>query len=686
MKTSVTWLNDYLDPPLSADLQADLLTAAGFPFDGGDVAENGEPWQEIETTSNRGDCLCHLGLAREAALLGGSNLVIPDHDLPVGGTPVDERISVRNTMAERCPRYTARVIEGVEVKESPEWLRRRLESIGLVPRNNLVDATNFVLFEYGQPTHVFDLDRLEGGEIVVRGARAGETLLPIGEGATEIELDTDDLVIADGSRPIALAGVKGGAPTAVEAGTTRIVIEAATFDPVTVRNTSRRHQIDSDSSYRFERGVHPADIDDAAARLAALILEIAGGRLCEGVVSDGAEIEPPRRVPLRPSRCCSILGIDIPEHEVERLLTGLQLSPTRVGDAFMCEIPPRRLDLEREVDLIEEIARTHGLDRLPVQETIRIRSVPPRPVDQAVSGLRGLLVGLGFHETVTHTLVGRDAAAPFIASGRRTLDVDDERAAAEPTLRPSVVPSLLRVARHNHDLGNGDLRLFEIASTFDRGSEAHHERRSLGFYVDPPAEHRHADRIAAGQAAIQVARTTIDRIADFLGVEHVTVTVTECAGLDPAAEISFDGTVVGQLGIVDPATAVTQGHDGPVAVADLELAPRGLSPLLDAWPGDTTARPLPAFPAIDRDLTVTLDEATPWHAVDQAITAADAPLQVATTFVTVFRGDRIPEGKKAVTLRVTFRAEDRTLRHEEVEPGMTAIAGALTRLGGEIPS
>ena len=686
MKTSVTWLNDYLAPPLSAEQQADLLTDAGFPFDGGDLAENGEPWQEIETTSNRGDCLSHIGLAREAALLGGSSLVVPKTTLPTGHDPVDGKVRVTNQVPARCPRYTARVVEGVEVKESPEWLRTRLEAIGLVPRNNLVDATNFVLFEYGQPTHVFDLDRLEGGEIVVRAANAGERFLPIGEGATEIELDPDDLVIADANRPVALAGVKGGAETSVTPETTRILIEAATFDPVGVRNTSRRHQIDSDSSYRFERGVHPADIDDAAARLAGLILEIAGGRLCDGMLSEGVATEEDRRVAIRPDRCRRVLGIEIPDQEIERLLAGLELSPKRVDDAFECVIPPRRLDLEREVDLIEEIARTHGLDRLPVEEKIRIRAVPPRPEDQAVTGIRTLLVGLGFHESVTHTLVGRSTAAAFVEEGRRTLDVDDERASAEPTLRPSVVPSLLRVARHNHDLGNADLRLFETASIFDRTDDAHRERRSLGLYVDPPGSLRSSDRSTAGQAAVDVLRTTIDRIASFLGVESVEVTPGESPGLEPAATIAFDGVVVGDLGVVDPDTAGMQGHDGPIAVANLELAPEGLAERLAAWPGETTARPLPAFPSIDRDLTVVVDEGIAWATLERAVVETAPAHLVATEFVTVFRGDRIGEGRKAVTLRITFRAADRTLRHEEVAPGMDAIARALVDLGAEIPS
>jgi len=684
MKTSVTWLNDYLDPPLDADRQADLLTAAGFPYDGGETAPNGEPWQEIETTSNRGDCLCHVGLAREAALLGGVTLKSPEGRPAETGPSVADLVEVRNLAPDQCPLYTARIIRDVTVGPSPEWLQRRLEAIGLVPRNNLVDATNFVLFELGQPTHVFDLDLLRGGRIEVRPARGGETMQPLGEGATAIELVEGDLVIADAERPVALAGVKGGAETAVTEGTRHVLLEAATFDPVAVRSASRRHRIASDSSYRFERGVHPADVGAAADRLAALILEIAGGELCQGVVADGRPIPAPRAVAIRPARCRAVLGIEITDDEIERLLTGLGLAPRRADDRFECTIPPRRLDLEREADLVEEIARTHGLDRLPVAETIHIRAVAPRPTDQALDEIRTELVGLGFHETITHTLVGRDAAAPFVQTGRRPLEVDDERAAAEPVLRPSVLPSLLRVAAHNHDLGTESVRLFETASTFDQGDDGHHEARRLGLLVDPPAGLDTRDETELGQAAFGVARTTVDRIGARLGVRSVTVEPTDTAGLSPAAAVRFDGERVGVIGIVTEAARGRHGLDRPIAAAELELAPSGLAPLMNHWPRDTAARDLAAFPAIERDLTVLVPESSIWHDLETAAVGAEPPLLDAVEFVTVFRGGRLPADRKAITLRLRFRAADRTLRHEEVDPGVATVTEALEAIGGEI--
>ena len=267
-------------------------------------------------------------MAREVAAVTGRTVRMPSAaSKSTGSAAAAERIRVVNHEHALCPRYTARVITGVKVGPSPEWLQRRLIAIGQVPRNNVVDATNFVLFELGQPTHVFDLATLAGGEIHIRRARDGEAFLPLGADAKEAKLSSADLVIADRDRAVALAGGKGGALASVTAATTDLVLQAATFDPVSVSSTSRRHGIASDSSYRFERVVHPAEIDPAADRLAALILEIAGGTLLDGVVADGAPLPAPRTITLRPARARQILGFGISTARMAELLTTLGFSP-----------------------------------------------------------------------------------------------------------------------------------------------------------------------------------------------------------------------------------------------------------------------------------------------------------------------------------------------------------------------
>ena len=680
MRTSVTWINDYLDRPASADEQAELLTAAGLNFDGGEDADNGERWQEIETTSNRGDCLCHVGMAREICAMSGRSLRAPAAAPRATGEPAARFVAVSNDDHEACPRYTARVIRGVRVGPSPEWLQRRLRAIGQIPRNNLVDCTNFVLFELGQPTHVFDLDTLRGARIHVRRARKGERFLPIGEGAQETELAGGELVIADGERPVAIAGVKGGAVTAVTDRTVNVLVEAATFSPMAVRTASRGLRISSDSSYRFERGVHPADIDAAADRLVALILETAGGTLCEGTVEAGAPLPAPRRVTVRPSRVRAILGTDIPLEEVVRALDTLGFSPVVRGDAIDCAVPARRLDIEREIDLIEEVCRIHGLDRIPMKDRLAVRVAPVEPEVAAPRAVKGLLVGLGFVESITHTLVSERHAAPFFRAGRAALRVGDERAGGTPVLRPSVIPSLLEVRRRNADAGLAELRLFEFASAFAlRPDGAHDERALVTLLSDAPAD---------PDGAMRWIRGTCERTVRLLAGNHASLGVDAVAAADRApwysaeARLTVDGNPLGSWGLLAPVALAAFGLEGTFAAAELSLRP-----LYANYPPDARAEALPAFPAIERDMSAILPEQATWAEVEALVHGMRLPCFESLGFVGTYRGKQTGAGRKSVTMRLVFRAPDRTLRREDADQSMSALAEALRgRMGAEIRS
>lgn len=695
MRTSVTWLNDYLDPPATADEQAELLTGAGFPLDGKDTAENGEPWQEIEITSNRGDCLAHLGFAREICAVSGRKLKAPNATLPAttGGTTggatgrptAASLVKVTNERPDLCPLYTARVIRGVTVKPSPEWLQRRLIAIGLVPRNNLVDATNFILFELGQPTHVFDLATLAGSEIRIRMANAKEKFLPIGEGAAEVELRANDLVIADRDRAVAIAGIKGGALTAVRDSTRDILIEAASFDPVAVRASSRALRISSDSSYRFERGVHPAEVDAAADRLVALILELAGGELAAGAVRAGAAIPAPRVVTVRPARCRAVLGIDLATDTMVRRLDALGFAPKLdvAADRITCTVPARRIDIEREIDLIEEICRTNGLAAIPVRDTIAVRVQGAQPHIAARRATKDLLVGLGFVECVTHSLVSEHAAQPFVPAGGGLLAVDDERAGAEPALRPSLLPSLLRVRRHNLDNGVETLNVFECASTFAHGTggggSAHVETPVVAFLVDgagnSPAERDECYRTARG---------TVERLARLLLGPAATVDVAPAtsSALEPAGAVSINGTRVGTIGLVAPAILKQFGLERPAAAAELAL-----EPFFKAYPPDTRAAAMPAFPATDRDVSAIVDERVTWASIVACVEALRLPNLESVAHVVTYRGKQTGTGKKSVSARLVFRAADRTLTGDEVDASVAkAISALQASLGAEIRS
>lgn len=669
MRTSVAWLNDYLDPPADAEEQASVLTRVGLAFDGRELLPDGDTVQEIETTSNRGDCLCHVGLAREIAAATGRRLRPPSAAPVAGARHASDSVRVRVDDPIGCPRYTARIIRGVRVGPSPDWMQARLRAIGQIPRNNLVDCSNFVLHELGQPTHVFDLATLRGPEIRVRRAVPGERFLPLGEGAAEISLTAEDLVIADAERPVALAGVKGGALTAVTDRTTDVLLEAATFDGPLVRAMSRRHRITSDSAYRFQRGVHPAEIDFAAARLAALILETAGGTLEAGVVEAGAPLPEPRRVELRPARCRALLGIDIPDGRMLELLEALDLQPLQRGNRIECTIPARRLDLEREVDLIEEIARTHGLDAIPVRDRLEILPAATQPMLLAKRAIREMLVGAGMVETVTHSLVSERAAAPFIAPARSLLRVDDERAGGEPILRPSILPSLLTVRRRNADAGVAPLSLFEMASAFELDGAHHQERELLAIVTDAPGDPAEGFRVMRGVA---------ERLGRILLGSTVRVELqpmveprTPSPALEPAARLLWNGAEVGVIGLVAEGVLERFGLEHGVAAAELEIRP-----FLDAYPPAVEVRAMPAFPAIERDLSVLVDEAVAWASIEQAVLQTQAPRLEQVHFKGTYRG-RQTGGRKSVTLRLLFRDPARTMVREEADQAVASIVEAL---------
>ncbi len=679
--TSVSWMNEYLDPPASDQEQAELLTRAGFPLESRKTLSESDARQDFEMTSNRGGCVCHVGLAREIAAISGRHLRVPHAAPPATGGPVKETITITNEEPELCPLYTGRLITGAKVGPSPKWLADRLRAIDQIPRNNIVDASNFVLFELGQPTHVFDLSTLKGNSIIVRRAHDGEPFLPIGEGAAEVMLTPDDLVIADAERAVAIAGVKGGAKTAVSDSTTDLLLEAATFDPVAVRNTSRRHGVESDSSYRFERGVHPAQIEAAAQRLAELILETAGGTLHEGVVAAGPAIPPPQKVRMRVDRCREVLGVPITDEQMVTWLAALDFAPAVKGTTIHCTVPMHRLDIDREIDLIEEVGRMMGHDTLPIRDTIEIRVCPPQPEELARRAVYDTLVGIGFVETITHGLIDARAAAVFTPQGCEVIGLETDGATAThrqagTVLRPSVLASLLRVLAHNHDNGVHDLKLFESAATFLRTGDTHTETQKRALVMDVPAS-------SDAEAGVRALRGVIERLVELLQGPDASVDIVPDDGAAwhaPGGEVHGDGRSIGRAGLLAAGIGRIFEIDEPVAVAELEIGP-----LTATYPPDTEAHALPSYPAVERDISAIVGEDTAWAAIRSVIDDLQLEHIETIEFIATFRGPQIGAGRKSVTMRLRFRAPDRTLVHESVDVQVDAVIGALeTDVGAEI--
>lgn len=667
MKVSLNWLTDYLEVTTSAKQLGDLCTRLGLTAESITETDSDVVF-DLEVTSNRPDWLGHLGVARELAAASGKAFRPPQIPAPVTAGRAADLTSVQVLDPDLCPRYTARVLRNVKVGPSPAWLVERLEAVGMRSVNNVVDVTNYVLMEYSQPLHSFDYDKLAEHRIVVRRAKAGEQIVSID--GTRCSLTSDMLVIADADRPVAVAGVMGGLDTEVNEKTTNILLEAAQFSPLSIRRTSRALALMSESNYRFERGIDPVALDEASRRACQLILQLAGGQLAEGVVDVWANPWAPTTVSLRPARCNALLGMDVPAARQQEILAALGLSPRIEGEAIVCTIPPFRRDLTREADLIEEVARLYGYDKIPISPHVShavAGETGPRRVRKL---LARVLTAAGFDETISFTFNDKEEAALF--GVENPLCTDPLVRKSNNALRPTIVGSLLRACKTNRDAGTAAVNLYELAAVFRPGPGA-------GL----PEEHTELALVSTGElAALRGAvEALFGRIAPQGALEFAAA---DAAGFESgaAACIRLDGSPVGTIGRVS-----ARARD----YYDLERAPVAAAirfePLLAAANLRRTYSPVPKFPAIRRDLSLILDESTTWEQLAQSVAAVAQPLRTGLEYVTTFRGKPIPPGRKSVTITLTYRSDEGTLRSETVDEQVGQVVDSLRKsLEAEIRS
>ncbi|MBN1943507.1 MAG: phenylalanine--tRNA ligase subunit beta [Phycisphaerae bacterium] len=657
MLISLNWLSEYMDVNLPAEKLAELFTRIGLNCDG--VEEKGDDIVfDLEVTSNRPDLLGHLGVARELATATGAAFRPPKFDPPAGSGETAELTSVQVLCEDLCPRYTARVIRGVKVGPSPQWLVDHLAAVGMRSVNNVVDVTNFVLMEYSQPLHSFDYDKLAENRIVVRRAKKGETLVSIDE--TTCELTDSMCVIADAEKPVAIAGVMGALNTEVTEGTTNVLLESAQFDPLTTRRTSRALGILSESSYRFERGVDPVAVEEASARACALICELAGGEAARGLVDVWAKPYEAPSVSLRPSRTNKLLGIEIPVEKQTAILTRLGLSPKKNGDAIVCTIPSHRADLRREADLIEEVARLHGYDEIPALGKVSHRVAPMGKTERIRRLAMNTLSAAGYSEAVTFSFIDAEEAKLFGCDEPVCVDARVRR--TNNVLRPTLLPSLLRAVKTNQDVGNADVSLFELAAVFPPGG-------ANGL----PAEYIELAMVSTeGQRDVRGAMEAVmRRIAP-----GAKVTIQPADGFADA--ILIDGEPAGQIGTISPAlTEAIHKHYG--LEKNLGAATLRFDALARRAQLTRTTQPLPKFPPIRRDLSLIVDETVPWGELAAALAAVAQPLRVEEKYVTTYRGKPIPKGKKSVTVALEYRSNEGTLTNEQVDQQVRELLTALQK-------
>ena len=657
------WLSQYVDLNVDADDLANRFAMTGLNHESTTQVGH-DTVIDLEVTSNRGDCLGHIGVAREAAVILQTQLRIPAAQPPEAAAPAADCLQVSNLSGSGCPRYTARVIRGVQVGPSPQWLVRRLAAVGIASVNNVVDVTNYVMLECGQPLHAFDLQRIQGGKIVVRAARDGEQLVAIDH--RTYTLDAQMIVISDAQRPVAIAGVMGGADSEVSADTTDLVIEAATFEPLAVRRAARLLKLHSPSSFRFERRPDPAGVDWASRRCCELILQTAGGQLCSGSLAAGEPPEPRQAIAFRLAQVPRLLGIEVPTADIQRILTalGCQVSSTG-GDSLAITPPTWRGDLSREVDLIEEVARMYGYDQIPEDVSVPLHVADIRPKDLAMARIRHTLSAYGIDEAMTASVVPESfekLGSPW--TDRAPLETETALLVGSRWLRRSLLPSLLAARYSNQAQAIRNAQLYESANIFLPAAEA----------TGLPVQQSVLGIVTAGELPLikGIVEEILAQVAGSSSPVNWQAATHPLFADGSLQQVRLGQNVVGYVGLVSRSAQQAMDLDQPVAAAELSL---------DQLSADLhevrQASPVSPFPAVSRDLNFVVDESVPWSDFSAACRAAASPLLQEVRYQETYRNpDKDGVGKKRLLISLQFQSFQRTLTSEEVDVEVAQIIAA----------
>jgi phenylalanyl-tRNA synthetase beta chain len=638
---------------------------------------------DISITPNRPDCLCMIGVAREIAALTHQRLKLPLLSLPDRGEEIHRKTSVTILDPDLCPRYVARMIEGVKIGPSPLWMKNRLEKVGIRSISNVVDVTNFIMMEYGQPLHAFDFEFLEEGRIVVRRAQAGEEFTTL-DGVQRV-LDPEMLMICDGVKPVAIAGVMGGLNSEIREDTQVVLLESAYFDPMGNRRTSKRLALETEAAFRFGRGIDYGGCLSVANRAAQLIQELAGGRVVEGAVDVYPKSIKPNPIRLSVRRALQIIGTDIPANQVKTYLEDLELHVQKEDeDTFVVTPPSFRGDLEREIDLVEEIARLDGYDRIPVT----LPKSPPsseRTSQEFMLERRAteVLVHHGYHEVINYSFTTPSSLNLINLSPddprRNHLQILNPLTEDSSVLRTTLIPGLLETACYNVSRKNSNLKLFELKKVF-----LPNEGERL------PKEVKYLTGLAMGFDQ-ELNWATSPRLADFYDIKGCVEDLLEVLQIEgvnynraedipylhpgKALRIILGKKVLGVLGEVHPYVLSHYEIQGRAYLFEIDFE------LMVKWAGKGKRfQPLPRFPAIYRDLSIVVDNALESGKVVETIKAFQQPFIEEVNLFDVYRGAPIPEGKKGISYRIRYQAEDRTLTDEEVNQYQLEVISRLKKI------
>jgi len=674
MKISLNWLQEFVEIPVEPrQLRLDL-TMLGLNVESAAAVQDG--WVlEVEVTTNRPDCLSHYGVAREAATFYRRLLKRLEFPVKESAEPALSEISIEIAAPDLCGRYCGRVVRNVQVKPSPEWLQKRLEAVGQRPINNVADVTNYVLLELGHPLHAFDLSRIRQRKIIVRRAKAGEHLRTLD--GVDRPLSGDNLVIADAQQAVALAGVMGGEDSEISSSTRSVLLESAWFEPTSIRRTSKTHGMHTEASHRFERGADIQMAPLALDRAATLIAELAGAEILRGMVDVYPHRELREDLLLRSATILRVLGAEISWEEVERILRGLGFQTERSGTEGWRVTPPSfRLDVTREVDLVEEVARHYGYDKLPA----RLRTAPPRVEKDLVRekelAISGRLVGLGYREIIPSSMVDPEENKRF--TDRPSVVLANPLSQEASALRSSPIPSMVRALRWNLDRGQNDVRLFEVGKTYSPRAEGlADERRVLTLGL---TGHRRAASVHDHGRALDFfdLKGDLEVLFEAFGIGDLRFETTGCSYFDADGSGRFTThretlVVFGQL-----SDAIARDYK---LRQDVWLADVDLDLLLKTPLRSFAFREFSKFPAVERDFSLVVPEGRTYRAIEEAVRGLGLDALQNLSPGDVFRSGAIAAGHYSLLLRVVFQSPTHTLTSEEVAEMSQRVLEALEPLG-----
>lgn len=688
-------MREFVDLPVDDRRLGEDLTAIGVAVEGisGDSAKT---VFEMEIGTNRPDAMNHYGVAREAAALYKSPLKLIEAKLPsaakagsskrFNGAAEAVPFQIEIQDKEGCARYTAQIVRGAKIKASPEPIASRLALVDQRPINNAADASNYTLWEMGHPTHAFDLDLLEGGKIIVRRARDGETLKTLD--GLHRKLSPEDLIIADANRPVALAGVMGGFDTMITDTTKNILIESAWFDPVAVRKTAKRHGLHTDASHRFERGADYGATPLACLLVAQRIIESGGGELDGGAIDAVAREIDQAPVVLRISQVHRILGSKLETHEIVAVLKrlGFELVPEPGAQPeFSVRIPTWRLDIEREIDLIEEIARLHGYNKFSNSLPAFAGAVIEAPNAARERRLRSTLLALGYNEAVSMSFISHEDAETF--SSTPVVELANPLSEEASLMRSSLVPGMLNMLAYNLNRGTGNVRLFEIGDLYEAAGASTVERRRICVGATASALRHEIPQgeildKSKGTLELETFRSLKGDIENLLRAFNYKSLAFDTQTEDHyqpgrSARALIDGELIAQFGSLNSEIAASRKLREEVFIAEI-FADRLYQHRLH----EILYRPLPKFPGVERDFSFVFEDEITFQRIDTAVQSLALGELRSFLPVEIFRGGSIPAGKYSILLRVKFQSPERTLRDDEVAEWSAKIVDALNGLGG----